>query len=90
MNLFGFTPWFFKIAEQRFETFLKNLKPDELRAEYVLPTLTDHMMQDESLTVDVLTTNATWFGVTYQEDKPFVQQQLKDMHRRGLYPETLF
>lgn len=90
MNLFGFTPWFFDIAEKRFEAFLKGLRPDELRAEYVLPTLTDDMMRDEGLTVDVLTTNAVWFGVTYQEDKPYVQQQLLHMHRQGYYPNSLF
>ncbi|MFH1513528.1 MAG: sugar phosphate nucleotidyltransferase [Bacillota bacterium] len=90
MNLFGYTPWFFRIAEKRFEAFLKGLRRDEQRAEYALPTLTDQMMRDEGLTVDVLTTNAAWFGVTYQEDKPFVQQQLKAMHDSGFYPKTLF
>jgi len=90
MNLFGFTPWFFEIAEKRFDAFLKALPADELKAEYVLPTLTDHMMQSDGLTVDVLTTDASWFGVTYQEDKPFVQQQLLSMHRSGFYPKTLF
>ena len=52
------------------------MKADETRAEYVLPTLTDDMMRGDGLTVDVLTTNAEWFGMTYQEDKPYVQRQL--------------
>ena len=90
MNLFGFTPWFFKIAEKRFQAFLKCLPSDEIKAEYVLPTLIDHMMYSEGLTVDVLTTDASWFGVTYQADKPYVQQQLLAMHQSGFYPEQLF
>jgi len=90
MNLFGFTPWFLDVAEKRFGAFLKELPPDELRKEYVLPTLTDHMMQQDGLTVDVLTTHAKWFGITYQEDKPFVQRQLKAMHESGFYPDRLF
>ena len=90
MNLFGFTPWFFKIAEQRFHAFLRSLGPDALDEEFVLPTLIDHMMQEDGLTVDVLTTHAVWFGITYQQDKPFVQERLKAMHESGFYPETLF
>ena len=90
MNLFGFTPWFLEAAEKRFEAFLKGLPADELRAEYVLPTATDDLMRDEGLTVDVLTTDAEWFGVTYQEDKPYVQRQLKAMHLSGHYPDRLF
>jgi hypothetical protein len=90
MNLFGFTPWLLEAAEKRFDAFLKGLQPDELHAEYVLPTLADHMMQHDGLTVDVLTTHTAWFGITYQADKPFVQRQLKKMHLSGFYPETLF
>lgn len=90
MNLFGFTPWIFTIAQRRFEEFLKALKPDDLKAEYVLPVLIDQMMREENLSVDVIPTDAVWFGVTYKEDKPFVQAQLQKMHDDGVYPETLF
>ena len=31
-----------------------------------------------------------WFGVTYHEDKPYVQAELKKMHEDGTYPEKLF
>lgn len=90
MNMFGFTPWFLEVAEKRFHAFLRGLEPDAQRAEYVLPTLTDHMMAQDGLTVDVLTTHAKWFGITYQEDKPFVKKQLIAMHQSGFYPEALF
>lgn len=90
MNLFGFSPWIFDIAQKRFEAFLDSLSPSELKAEYVLPVLVDELMHEEGLTVDVLKTDATWFGVTYKEDKPFVQQQLKTMHEEGVYPDKLF
>jgi len=90
MNLFGFTPWIFEIAEKRFADFLKSLKADELKAEYVLPVLIDQMMHDEGLTVDVIPTDAVWFGVTYKEDKPYVQDLLRQMHAEHTYPEKLF
>lgn len=90
MNLFGFTPWIFDIAQHRFDAFLKGIMPGDIKAEYVLPVLIDQMMHDEGLSVDVLPTDAVWFGVTYKEDKPFVQEQLKKMHAAGEYPATLF
>ena len=90
MNFFGFTPWLFEKAQERFESFLKSLSPTELKAEYVLPVLVDQLMHEDGLKVDMLTTDAVWFGVTYQEDKPYVQAELKKMHENGTYPEKLF
>lgn len=90
MNLFGFSPSIFDVAQQRFDAFLKAIKPGDIKAEYVLPVLIDQMMHDEGLSVDVLPTDAVWFGVTYKEDKPFVQEHLRKMHEAGEYPNTLF
>ena len=90
MNFFGFTPWLFEKGMERFVKFLKSLSPTELKAEYVLPVLVDQLMHEEGLKVDVLSTDAVWFGVTYQEDKPYVQAELKKMHDTGIYPEKLF
>ena len=90
MNFFGFTPSFFAVAEKRFHTFLSDIPSDDVKSEYVLPVLVDQMMHDEGLTVDVLPTDSSWFGVTYQEDKPFVQEALRFMHERGDYPSHLF
>ncbi len=90
MNFFGFTPWMFETAEEHFVSFLKGLSQDEMKKEYVLPVLVDQLMHEDSLKVDVLSTDAVWFGVTYQEDKPFVQAQLKKMHEDNVYPEKLF
>ena len=90
MNFFGFTPWLFEKAEERFTAFLKSLSPTELKAEYVLPVLVDQLMHEDGLKVDVLSTDAVWFGVTYHEDKPYVQAELKKMHEDGTYPEKLF
>ena len=90
MNFFGFTPWLFTRAEARFRAFLSSLAPTDLKAEYVLPVLVDQLMREEGLAVDVLPTDSTWFGVTYQEDKPYVQSQLLQMHQQGDYPARLF
>lgn len=90
MNFFGFTPWFLEKAQDRFVQFMNGLKPDEMKAEYVLPVLVDQLMKEDGLQVDMLSTDAVWFGVTYKEDKPYVQNELKKMHQNGTYPDKLF
>ena len=90
MNFFGFTPWLFQKGKEYLADFLRNLPEGELKAEFVLPTLVDMLMHKDGLTVDVLSTNSVWFGVTYPEDKAYVQEQLKAMHNDGTYPEKLF
>ena len=46
-------------------------------------------MKENGLKVEVLSTHAVWFGVTYQEDKPLVQEALRKLHESGAYPPTL-
>lgn len=46
----------------------------------------DELMHKGELTVPMLTTDAVWFGVTYKEDKPFVQAELRKLHESRVYP----
>ena len=88
MNFWGFTPWFFTKLEEYFNNFLKGLAPDAIKAEALLPRMVDDLMKAGELKVSVLTTDAQWFGVTYQEDKPNVQASLKALHG-DVYPVSL-
>ncbi len=89
MNFWGFTPWYFQAAEADLEAFLKAENGDPLKKEYALPTLVDKLMNQQSLKVEVLSTKAVWFGVTYREDKDYVAGELKKLHDCGAYPEKL-
>ena len=89
MNFWGFTPWIFGKLEEYFATFLKGLAPDAIKAECLLPVFVDKLMHEGELTVPMLTTDAVWFGVTYKEDKPFVQAELRKLHESGVYPASL-
>ena len=89
MNFWGFTPWIFGKLEEYFATFLKGLAPDAINAECLLPVFVDELMHEGELTVPMLTTDAVWFGVTYKEDKPFVQAELRKLHESGVYPASL-
>ena len=89
MNFWGFTPWIFGEMEAYFHQFLRDLTPDQLKAECLLPVLVDRLITAGQLDVAVLHTDAVWFGVTYQEDRPVVARALARLHDSGVYPPSL-
>jgi hypothetical protein len=90
MNMWGFLPSVFKDMKKSFENFLRGVKEDDIKAEYVLSTMIDGFIREKKLCVGVLPTDSVWFGVTYKEDKLEVSQKLADMHSNGVYPDKLF
>ncbi len=89
MNFWGFVPGIFAGMKQYFADFLRGLSPEDIKSECLLPVMVDDMMKCSKLKVHVLSTDATWFGITYPQDKPYVQQELKKLHDRGIYPAAL-
>ena len=67
------------------EEFLRRSAPDDLLGECLLPVMVDRMIREGALDVRVLDTPATWFGVTYKEDRPNVVRALKKLHEQGVY-----
>lgn len=87
MNFWGFTPEIFPLFESYFENFLKS--DPGIKTEYGLPTCIADLMADGKAIVKILPCVSKWFGVTYQEDKPSVQSNLRDLHDRNVYPKSL-
>ena len=50
----------------------------------------DKFVKKGEITIQILRSNARWFGVTYREDKPFVVESIRKMVDQGMYPEKLF
>jgi hypothetical protein len=89
MNMWGFLPSYFQHAESLFINFLKD-EGQELKSEFFIPILIDFLIQNQILKVRVLDTESDWFGVTYQEDKPFVVEKIRQLIDSGVYPEKLW
>jgi NDP-sugar pyrophosphorylase family protein len=89
MNLWGFAPDFFEAGTAYLDAFLKDPSVDPLKKECLLPALLDTRMRTAGLQVEVLSTKAVWFGVTYKEDKDYVAGELKKLHDNGSYPPAL-
>ena len=78
MNIFGFTPDVMKLFRAEFEDFLRLDHADPMKAEYVLPTMLDKLIQSGKLTMEVYLTHSQWYGVTYREDRQIMVDLLKD------------
>lgn len=85
MNMWGLSPFIFNILSDGFENFIQNLEKDDLKSEYLLPTIIGNLLYDNKIIVDVLKTNDEWFGVTYQEDKEYVKENIKKLIDLGIY-----
>ena len=89
MNMWGFTPQLFKYLKEMFVNFLKD-RGTELKSEFLIPSVVNNLIISGKEPVHVLRSNAKWFGVTYKEDKPFVEQEIKKLVKAGEYPKILF
>jgi len=89
MNLWGFKPSIYPLLEKEFTEFLSKGISDPT-SELDIPTSVDKYVKSGEITIQVLETGGKWFGVTYQEDKPFVVENIMKMVSAGIYPAKLF
>lgn len=91
MNLWGFTKSFLGETQARFAAFLDDaLKTNPLKGEYFLPSVVSQLIAEDKAQVKVLHSRDKWYGVTYKEDKPVVEQAIADMTAQGVYPDNLW
>ena len=91
MNMWGLTPDFLQLLEEGFvEFFQKEVLLNPLKAEYLIPTFIGQLLQEGKLTVKVLRTDDSWYGMTYKEDVPAVKESFREMLEKGMYREELF
>ena len=90
MNMWGLPPQFIDILDDGFKRFLANVKPGDLKAEYLLPTIIGSLLHEGRITVRVLETQDKWFVVTYKEDKQAVVDAFHRLTEAGVYSARLF
>lgn len=82
MNLWGFPASFVDVVDCNLPIFLEHtLRSNPLKGEYFLPSVIKKQIEKQHIVVDVLMTDAQWFGVTYIEDKPVVQAHLAKIRK---------
>ncbi|WP_288611139.1 sugar phosphate nucleotidyltransferase [uncultured Victivallis sp.] len=89
MNSWGFMPELVGELERLFTGFLEE-HGTELKSEFYLPFAVDTLIREGRAEIKMLKSEDSWFGITYREDKPFVQAALRKLVAEGAYPEKLF
>ena len=89
MNMWGFLPSLFNYLSKGFIEFL-NAEGNELKSEYLIPSVINNLIQNKLEEIHVLRSNASWFGVTYKQDKPEVKRKINELINSEIYPSHLF
>jgi hypothetical protein len=89
MNFWGFTPALFPQLREQFSEFLRR-SGQELKSECYIPTTVNELVASGAARVKVLRTSASWFGITYKEDKPQVVASILKLVAGGEYPPKLW
>ena len=91
MNMWGLTPDFLATLEEGFKEFFEKEVPDNpQKAEYLIPIFIGELLEQGKMSVKVLKTNDTWYGMTYHEDVAAVKDSFKKMLEKGVYKADLF
>ncbi|MBK9269983.1 MAG: nucleotidyltransferase [Saprospiraceae bacterium] len=89
MNMWAFGVSYFDHSEKYFIQFLQeNL--EKATSEFYIPDLIQKLIDEKIIQVHLIKSPSQWFGVTYQEDRPMVQQALQKLIEENYYPKTLF
>ena len=87
MNMWGLQAGVLSLLQQGFIQFLQTVPAGDIKKEFLLPVFIDDLLKQGKITVKMLESTDTWFGVTYAEDKDSVVQAFRNLTDAGLYPE---
>ena len=89
MNFWGFSPDIFPITEKLFHDFIREHSHNP-KSEFFIPIVADKYSKSALGVIKVIPTDAQWFGVTYKEDAPSVQESIDKLVGAGKYPQNLW
>lgn len=90
MNCWGLTKDIFPELRANVISTLTNPNRDPLKCEALLPTAIFDMIKAGKCEVDMLTSDARWYGVTVREDKPTVTAGINSLVEACVYPDDLW
>ena len=89
MNMWGFQPSIFAHLRREFTEFLVKDGQAE-KSECYIPMTVGNLINAKHARCKVLRSSASWFGVTYREDKPRVVEDIRTLVAKGEYPAKLW
>lgn len=85
MNLWGLHHSVLEEIESQFQAFVA-ANMDKPKAEFYIPSVINHLLETQKISLKVLNSDSQWYGVTYPDDKTTVQRALAGMN----YPKGLW
>ena len=70
--------------------FKEEVPENPMKAEYLIPIFIGQQLDQGKMSVKVLKSNDTWYGMTYKEDVAAVKESFSEMLKDGLYREDLY
>ena len=80
----------FDYIESKMPDFFKNNENNLEKCEFLIPDILDMASKEGFAQVKVLHTDATWYGVTYKEDKEYVKTSIQKLIDENEYPNNLW
>lgn len=88
MNFWVFDPIIFNYIEKGFREFIA--KGPQIKQEYFIPSTVQELIDSKAVDFKMNRTNGVWMGVTYGDDKPKVQEFLRNEIKEKRYLENLW
>ena len=89
MNIWGFTPSYFRFLENYFDRFIRSNAANP-KGEFYIPFVVNELINHSEIKLKVLESKDHWFGVTYKEDKEMAVKSIWELISKGIYPEKLW
>ena len=89
MNLFGFSLKAFEEFHVYWENFIRDNAASP-KAEALLPVAASDIIAHNQGEIRFFTSDETWFGMTYPEDRQIVKDAIAGKIRDGYYPQRLW
>ena len=90
MNFLLFNETLLRMLDEKMLTFLEENKDNLESCEFLIPVVLNECVEENTKVVDVIETTATWYGITYKEDKEMVTKALEQMVEDKVYTKKLW
>jgi len=85
MNMWVFSTSVFKYIRASFDSFYRSNQFDE-KIELYLPEVINALLKRAMISVEIKTTDAEWFGLTYSDDLPRAKKMIIEAIDKETYP----
>lgn len=90
MNMLTLDEDIFPFLEKEWIKFQEDNIDNQEKCEFLIPTELSIGKNMGLFDLDVIETDAKWYGVTYKEDTEYVKEQIKKMCDEKIYPHNLW